>query len=160
MNISTEKKIMNFRIDLWLPQGRGREWEESGAWGYQIQLGKDLQWDPAEYHWERCLDTYTATEKNWEKMYACKWNLATMLYSGKIKNKLKTPEISGVYYLLKFLCFVWLACDFSFWCIYSEERSCTFPLLNILCRGDKRPVGTSIFSYVGKDLRWSAHWSL
>ena len=28
--------------------GRGREWERSGAWGYQIQLGIDLQGDPAE----------------------------------------------------------------------------------------------------------------
>ena len=44
MNISTEKKIM----DLELPDGRGREWEGLGAWGYQIQLRIDLQGDPAE----------------------------------------------------------------------------------------------------------------
>ena len=37
-----------WRIDLWLPDGRGREWEGSGAWGYQIQLRIDLQGDPAE----------------------------------------------------------------------------------------------------------------
>ena len=44
MNISTEKKI----IDLWLPDGRGREWEGSGAWAYQTQLRIDVQGDLAE----------------------------------------------------------------------------------------------------------------
>ena len=50
MNISIAKKIMDLEIDLWLPDGRGREreWEGSGAWGYQIQLGIDLQGDPTE----------------------------------------------------------------------------------------------------------------
>jgi len=31
---------------LWLSDGRGREWEESGAWAYQTQLRIDLQGDP------------------------------------------------------------------------------------------------------------------
>ena len=29
-------------------EGRGRKWEGWGAWGYWIQLGMDLQGDPAE----------------------------------------------------------------------------------------------------------------
>jgi len=33
---------------LWLPDGRGREWEGLGTWGYQTQLRIDLQGDPAE----------------------------------------------------------------------------------------------------------------
>jgi len=33
MNLSTEKKLMAWRIDLWLPRGRGREWDELGVWG-------------------------------------------------------------------------------------------------------------------------------
>jgi len=48
MNISSEKKIMDLEKDLWLPDGRGREWEGSGAWAYQTQLRIDLQGDPAE----------------------------------------------------------------------------------------------------------------
>ena len=31
-----KRKSWTWRIDLWLPDGRGREWEGSGAWGYQI----------------------------------------------------------------------------------------------------------------------------
>ena len=45
-----KRKSQTWRIDLWLPRGRGREWEGLGAWGYQMQtiaLGTDLQWDPA-----------------------------------------------------------------------------------------------------------------
>ena len=38
----------NERRDLWLPDGRGREREESGAWAYQTQLRIDLKGDPAE----------------------------------------------------------------------------------------------------------------
>ena len=30
MTLSTEKKIMDLQIDLWLPRGRGSEW---GGWG-------------------------------------------------------------------------------------------------------------------------------
>ena len=40
------KENRRWRIDLWLPRGRGREWEGSGAWGYRMQtmaLGMDLQ---------------------------------------------------------------------------------------------------------------------
>ena len=49
MNISTEKRIMDLENRLvGLLDARGREWEESGAWGYWIQLGMDLQEDPAE----------------------------------------------------------------------------------------------------------------
>ena len=48
MNLSTEKKIMDLEKDLWLPDGRGLEWEGSGAWAYQTQLRIDLQGDPAE----------------------------------------------------------------------------------------------------------------
>ena len=48
MNISTEKKIMDLEIDLWMPNGRRREWEGSGAWAYQTQFRIDLQGDPAE----------------------------------------------------------------------------------------------------------------
>ena len=50
MNISSEKKINHGlgRRDLWLPDGRGREWEGLGAWAYQTQLRIDLQGDPAE----------------------------------------------------------------------------------------------------------------
>ena len=29
--LSTEKEIMD--LDLWLPRGKGREWEGLGAWG-------------------------------------------------------------------------------------------------------------------------------
>ena len=55
-------------MDLWLPDGRGREWEGSGAWGYQIHLRIDLQGDPAEQHPEQCLDSHIATEQRvWEK---------------------------------------------------------------------------------------------
>jgi len=45
MNISTEKKIMDLEKRL---DGRGREWEGSGAWDYRTQLRIDLQGDPAE----------------------------------------------------------------------------------------------------------------
>ena len=48
MNISSEKKSWTWRRDLWLPDGRGREWEGSGAWAYQSQRRVDLQRDPAE----------------------------------------------------------------------------------------------------------------
>ena len=49
MNLSTEKKIMDLENRLVAaPGGRGREWEGSGAWGYWIQLGMDLQGDPVE----------------------------------------------------------------------------------------------------------------
>ena len=49
MNISTEKRIMDLENRLvGLLDARGREWEGSGAWGYQIQLRIDLQGDPAE----------------------------------------------------------------------------------------------------------------
>jgi len=30
---STQKKIMDWRIDLWLPRGRRREWDRLGVWG-------------------------------------------------------------------------------------------------------------------------------
>ena len=43
-----KRKSGTWKIDLWLPDGRGKEWEGSGAWGYQIQLRIDLQGDPAE----------------------------------------------------------------------------------------------------------------
>ena len=33
---------------MWLPDGRGTEWEGSGAWAYQTQLRIDFQGDPAE----------------------------------------------------------------------------------------------------------------
>ena len=44
MNLTTEKKIMDLRIDLWLSRGRGREWDGLGAWGQQMQtiaFGRD-----------------------------------------------------------------------------------------------------------------------
>ena len=48
MNISTEKKIMGLENRL-VAARRDREGVGgSGAWGYQIQLGIDLQGDPAE----------------------------------------------------------------------------------------------------------------
>ena len=28
-----KRKSWTSRIDLWLPEGRGKEWEGSGAWG-------------------------------------------------------------------------------------------------------------------------------
>ena len=37
MNLSTEKKTTDLRIDLWLPEGRGKEWEGLGAWGQRMQ---------------------------------------------------------------------------------------------------------------------------
>jgi len=48
MNISSERKSWTWRKDLWLPEGREREWEGSGAWAYQTQPRIDLQGDPAE----------------------------------------------------------------------------------------------------------------
>ena len=45
---SKKRKSWTWRIDLWLPDGRGREWEGSGAWAYQTQLRVELQADPAE----------------------------------------------------------------------------------------------------------------
>ena len=42
-----KEESWTWRIDLWPPRG---EWEGSGAWGYGIQLGIDLQGDPAEQH--------------------------------------------------------------------------------------------------------------
>ena len=55
--------------------------------GYWIQLGMDLQGDPAEQHLELCLDTYIATEQRVgeKKAYTCKSNLVPMLNSRKIK---------------------------------------------------------------------------
>ena len=50
MNLSTEKKIMDLENRLVAVGERGREWEGLGAWGYWIQLGMDLQGDPAEQH--------------------------------------------------------------------------------------------------------------
>ena len=32
-----------------------------------IALGMDLQWDPAVWLWELCLDTYSTTEQRVEK---------------------------------------------------------------------------------------------
>jgi len=43
-----ENQSWTWRRDLWLPDGRGREWEGSGAWAYQSQRRIDLQGDPAE----------------------------------------------------------------------------------------------------------------
>ena len=37
-----------WRKDLWLPDGREKEWEGPGAWSYQTQLRIGLQGDPAE----------------------------------------------------------------------------------------------------------------
>ena len=51
MNISSEKKIMDLEkrlVGRKEPDGRGREWEGSGAWAYQTQPRIDLQGDPAE----------------------------------------------------------------------------------------------------------------
>ena len=48
MNLSTEKKIMDLENRLVPPGERGKEWEGSVAWGYQIQLRIDVQGDPAE----------------------------------------------------------------------------------------------------------------
>ena len=45
---SQKRKSWTWRIDLWLPDGKGREWKGSGAGGYQIQLRIDFQGDPAE----------------------------------------------------------------------------------------------------------------
>ena len=45
---SKENPFRTWRKDLWLPDGRGREWEGSGAWAYQTQPRIDLQGDPAE----------------------------------------------------------------------------------------------------------------
>ena len=47
-NIPQKWKTWTWRRDLWLPDGRGREWEGSGAWAYQTQPRIDLQGDPAE----------------------------------------------------------------------------------------------------------------
>src|SRR6476646_1714459 len=43
-----ENQSWTWRRDLWLPDGRGREWEGSGAWASQTQLRIDLQGDPTE----------------------------------------------------------------------------------------------------------------
>ena len=43
MNISSEKKIMDLEKRLWLPDGRGRECEGSGAWANQTQPRIDLK---------------------------------------------------------------------------------------------------------------------
>jgi len=49
ISFKLEEDIKNFsNRDLWLPDGRGREWEGSGAWAYQSQPRIDLQGDPAE----------------------------------------------------------------------------------------------------------------
>ncbi|MBA7567448.1 hypothetical protein ES708_09160 [subsurface metagenome] len=32
MNLSTERKSWTWRIDLYLPGGRGRKWKVLGAW--------------------------------------------------------------------------------------------------------------------------------
>ena len=37
---------------------------------------------------------------------------------------------------VKFHCFGWLACGFSYWCVISEEFSCNFPLLKVFFVGD------------------------
>ena len=44
----SEEQLKVLKIDLWPPGGRGKEWEGSAGWGYQIQLGMDLQRDPTE----------------------------------------------------------------------------------------------------------------
>ena len=63
MNISTEKRIMDLENRLvGLLDARGREWEGSGAWGYQIQLRTDLQAILLSSIGELCLDTHIATE--------------------------------------------------------------------------------------------------
>ena len=87
---------MDLENRLVAADGRGREWEGLGAWGYRMQLGIDLHGDPAEEHQELCLDTYIATEQRvGKKMYTCKSNLVPMLYSGKKnKNKNELKKIS------------------------------------------------------------------
>ena len=39
MNLPTENKTISWtqRIDLWLPRGKGWEWDGLGVWGYQMQ---------------------------------------------------------------------------------------------------------------------------
>ena len=46
------------------------------------------------------------------------------------------PEITHFHSRIKLLCYGWLACDFSYWHVYSEVWSCNFPLLNIFFSGD------------------------
>ena len=46
--VPQKRKSWTWKTDLWLPDGRGREWEGSGAWDYQTQFRIDLQGDPAE----------------------------------------------------------------------------------------------------------------
>ena len=49
---------------MWLPRGKGRDWERLGAWGKQMQnvaVRIDYQWDPAMQHWEFCLVAYDGT---------------------------------------------------------------------------------------------------
>jgi len=47
-HLHREKKSWTWKINLWLPDGRGREWEGSGAWAYQTQLRIDLPGDLAK----------------------------------------------------------------------------------------------------------------
>ena len=61
----------SFSYRLVAAQGRG-EWEGWGAWGHRMQtitLGMDIQWDPAEWYWELCLDTCIAAEQRVEKIH-------------------------------------------------------------------------------------------
>ena len=56
-----KRKSWTWRVDLWLPGGKGREWDGWGAWGYQMQtlaFGMNREWDPAVQCWELCLVTY------------------------------------------------------------------------------------------------------
>jgi len=48
MNISTEKKIMDLENRLVATRGEREGVGGIGTWGYWMQLGMDLQEDPAE----------------------------------------------------------------------------------------------------------------
>ena len=43
MNLSQKRRSWTWRIDLWLPRGRGKEWDGLGTTAF----GMDKQWDPA-----------------------------------------------------------------------------------------------------------------
>ena len=38
MKLSPEKKTMDLENRLWLPRGKGREWEGLGAWGNRCRM--------------------------------------------------------------------------------------------------------------------------
>ena len=91
MNLSIEKKHMDLETYLWLPSGRGREWD--GGSGVNRCRLLPLEWISNEillcstgnYVWSLMMELDNVRKKN----YSCICNWVTMLYRRKLTEHCK-----------------------------------------------------------------------